>query len=239
MKKLLAVFLALVTVLSICLVSCGEPDITKPNNNENEDTEYYVPPSNDTGKENGSNSDSGTGSQSSKEEWKTISYSVYPVTNMNIRKGSENGAKVAVDQSTELKAVAVKNDKDGNPDWYKLDYNGEEYYADADYISTVLGDTKFTDLAETLTITVKENASDEDPYKVNLRDYASFGSGIKTTTVKKENTDVTPIKALKVSESGTWYYVEYNGKNFYLAVTSVTKPVLNGLPGNSGSELPG
>ena len=239
MKKLLAFSLALVTVLSISLASCGEPDITNPNNNEENDTEYYVPPTNDSSKESGNSSDSGTGSHTNKEEWKTISYSVYPVTNMNIRKGSENGAKVAVDQSTELKAVAVKEDKNGNALWYKLDYEGGEYYADANYVSEKLGDTKFTDLSEPLTITVKAHTSDEDPYKVNLRDYASFGSGIKTTTVKKENTDVTPIKALKVSESGTWYYVEYNGKNFYLAVTSVTKPVLNGLPGNSGSVLPG
>ena len=244
MKKLLAIFLALVTVLSVALVSCDNGGTTNNNDDPSNDTnEYFVPmPDDSDSGVSGENSGSGTSTGVSQEEWKTVSYSVYPVTDMNIRKSPSISNTVAtkeVKQSTELKAVAVKSDKNGNALWYKLDYNGEEYYAAADYVSENIGDTKFSDLTEALTITVKDNTSDEDPYKVNLREYPSFGIGVKTTTVKKENTDVTPIKALKKSESGTWYYVEYNGKNYYLAVTSVTKPVLNGLPGGSTGNLPG
>ena len=241
MKKLLAIFLALVTVLSVALVSCDNGGTTNNNDDPSNDTnEYFVPmPDDSDSGVSGENSGSGTSTGVSQEEWKTVSYSVYPVTDMNIRKGSTTGAEVSVKQSAELKAVAVKNDKNGDPDWYKLDYNGEEYYADAAYISTNIGDTKFNDLSEALTITVKAHKSDEDPYQVNLRDYPSFDSGVHVEPVKKENTDTNPIKALKQSESGKWYLVEYKGKNYYLAVTSVTKPYLEGIPGSSGSVLPG
>lgn len=236
MKKSLAILLALITLLSVVLVSCNNTG-TPSNTDDEGDNGLIVP----VGTDNGTGTGDGTGTGNvSTEEWETISYSVYPITDMNIRKGSTTGTKVAVKQSEALSAVAVKKDKNGDPDWYKLSYNNEEYYADAAYVSTNVGDTKFSALAEALTIKVKAHKSDEDPYQVNLRQYPSFDSAITTISVKKEHTDVNAIKAIQQSESGTWYYVEYNGNKYYLAVTSVTKPYLEGIPGNdTPGTLPG
>ncbi|MBQ9112192.1 MAG: hypothetical protein IJY08_01265 [Clostridia bacterium] len=242
MKKTLALFLALMTILSFALMTCNNNNNSNnTDNTEDDDGDLVVPPNSQTDNSTSGGDNSGSGTTSVPvEEWETISYTVYPIVDMNIRKGSTTGTKTPVSQSEALNAVAVKKDKNGDPDWYKLSYNGGEYYADAAYISTNIGDTKFSDLAEALTITVRSHTSDEDPYQVNLRDYPSFDSEVHVTPVKKVNTDVNPIKALKQSESGTWYYVEYNGAKYYLAVTSATKPYLDGIPGNnSGSDLPG
>ena len=250
MKKFLALFLVLAMLVSIVLVSCDKPD--DDNNDDGDGLIIDDPDKKPGGDKDGEGGDEGQlpGDQEGEKDppanqttESAISATVYPMTKMVIRKDSvTSDVKVIVERAQALSAVAVIKDAEGTDLWYKLSYDNATYYIDADYVTQNVQKATFSDLTEALTITVKQHdtANNEDPYQVNLREYPSFDSGVKTVTVKKEHTDVNPLVAKAVNGTGDWYIVTYNGVDYYLAVTSITKPVLNGLPAEGGEgNLPG
>jgi hypothetical protein len=251
MKKILAIFLALITILSIALVSCTNGGTTGNNGDDNGDDGLVAGDNNGGTNDTPGNNDLPGGNDTPGGDNTTpspnnsevaIETTVYPITDMKIRKDSINSETTkVVTRGTALSAVAVIKNAKGESIWYKLSYDNGTYYADADYVTTSLEKATFTDLATPLTIKVKAHGQNENPYGVNLRKFPSFDADLSTVTVKKEHTDVNAITATKVNGTGDWYYVTYNGENYYLAVTSATKNYLEGLPngGNTGSDLPG
>ena len=243
MKKFLALFLVLAMLATVALVSCD-----KTNDNTNDDDDLVIDDNPDDTTPGGSQGDdklpggdtTDVPPPANTTTETAISATIYPMTKMYIRKDSTTSdVKVIVERAQALTAVAVIKNADGVDLWYKLSYNNETYYIDADFATQNLQKATFTNLSETLTITVKQHGENEDAYQVNLRKNPSFDENVEIVTVKKEHTDVNPIVAKASNGTGDWYFVTYNGQDYYLAVTSVTKPVLNGLPAGGGEVLPG
>ena len=246
MKRFLAIFLALAATLTVSLTACGKKDENPDDTPDDPIIDTPVEPGTPGTPDDPSDPSQGTTDPNPNPNDQTtendVITTVYPMTDMVIRKDSITSSNTAtVTRGTALSAVGVIKNSLGDPIWYKLSYNGGTYYADADFVTENSSEATFTALSEELTIKVKNHPEGEDPYQVNLRKYPSFDSNVTTVTVKKEHTDVNPIIAKEVNGTGNWYYVTYNGSNYYLAVTSVTKPVLEGIPtgGSQGGDLPG
>ena len=246
MKRFLAIFLALAATLTVSLTACGKKDENPDDTLDDPIIDTPVDPGTPGTPDDPSDPSQGTTVPNPDKNDQTtendVTTTVYPMTDMVIRKDSITSSNTAtVTRGTALSAVGVIKNSLGDPIWYKLSYNGGTYYADADFVTENSSEATFTALSEELTIKVKNHPEGEDPYQVNLRKYPSFDSNVTIVTVKKEHTDVNPIIAKEVNGTGNWYYVTYNGSNYYLAVTSVTRPVLEGIPtgGSQGGDLPG
>ncbi len=239
MKKILAIFLALIMLLSVALVSCTNDKAGTAGTTGDDDDGGLVAGNKNNKDDDDENEGAGAGDDTpitGTEE--ALATKVYPMCDLHIRKGTQNGTKVKVTQSTELTTTHVIYGDDSEPAWYKVTYNNETYYANALYVSKNVAETKFAAPAEAITLTVKDTATNG----VNLRKYPSWDNSDSNTriTVSSTDTATNPISVLMVNEAGNWYKVSYKGSTYYLAITSATIPYLNGLPaGVGGEDLPG
>ena len=233
MKKFLAIFLALMMILSVSLVACSEKKkpVDDDENWEGEDT--YNPLGTGTTAITEDSDDDNNGPVSG--EWITKSDKVYVgINGTNLREGPGKSYKVGtkVNFGTELTRTGT------NGSWDKVTYNNVEYYVDSELVTTDGNDFAFgADLAEPIVLTVVGDN------KVNLRTSPFYSDDFKDENMGISGFDLTntsganSLKKLAVSASGDWYKVSYTGTTadgktytdaiFYLASSSVRAGYVN------------
>lgn len=227
MKKILAIFLALITILSITLVACNKDNNTRGDggNDDDGDNDIIVgtqnSDTNDTG--DGTGSDADTTSTS----WENVSYSIYTMAKATLREDASLKASDAgtVEANTTLQAIAKNNS------WYKISHNNRELYIHADLVTTNSSTAKFSTLAtaDQVTLKVKDSGDSAHPYTVNLRKAPVVSDDIETIehTIKHTDTANGELKKVGVNETGNWYIVSYKGSNYYLKINNDTSKVLD------------
>ena len=244
MKKFLALFLVLAMMLSVALVACSDTTTTSGNNNndvEDNDDDDFGFVSKDTNNDDETGNDTGnSGNTNVDTDWNTVAYTIYAMCNINIRTEPSAKAKSigTVPAKTALNATAKSTDEDDC--WFKISYDGSTYYVDADYVTTNLKEATFNNLEESaqFELTIKAPADSSNKNQVKLRKLPTFDAEFTFETVTNEDTNTNKMKVVGMNESGNWYIVEYKGDTYYLAVTSSTKPYLNGLPSAGGNDGP-
>lgn len=213
MKKILAIFLALITVLSITLVACNKDNTTKGNNTDDDgDDGDLIVGSQSTGdsEQNGSDavSDSGTVG-----EWEKAEYTVYSMGDgLRVRsKPSSSGNILGTVNIGDSLAAKEKNNE-----YYKVTYNGQEAYVVSAYVTINSKEAKFVDDAEKTNLVIKEEGKNEDPYEVNARELPIFTDDIVRIELTREKTLNGELKKVGENEAGNIYKVEYNGKTYYI-----------------------
>ena len=238
MKKLLALFLAILMIATVVLVSCNNNTGTTGDNNDEEETTpdenggLVIPDniqsSETTGDDSESTETSNKTNNTPSDEFETVSRTVYTYTKTKIRSSASMKAGVitTVEQSTQLNVVA-ENDK-----WYKVKYGADEGYVPQDFVTLNKDDTTFTELddADYKVIKIKANTdASGEPHKVNIRQYPIISDFLPEqevvvlTSVETANGELVKIGE---SKSGVWYLVAYNGKTFYLKINDATKPYI-------------
>lgn len=247
MKKFLALFLVLIMMLSVALVACSDDTTTTDGGNQGgveEDDDGFVSkkPNTDTNDtdDTGDTGNNGGNNGGDNGDWESANYNVYAMCKINIRAEASKSStlKGTVEAKTALTAVEKSTDEDDC--WYKVTYNNETCYVDADFVTTNSAEANFTNLEESayFNVTVKAHGTNENPYTVNLRKLPTFDADETTTVVTKEKTDTKPMKVIGMNDTKNWYIVEYDGETYYLAVTNSTKKFLAGLPSEGGNDGP-
>ena len=227
MKKVLAIFLALVIIMSVALVACGKKD-SKTSNNDDENGEEFVVKSNDSETTTDTGDDEGN---KKTNDWEPANYDVYAMANgLNIR-------SAASDTATKL-GVANIGDKftasEGNGEWYKITYSGTTAYISAVYVTAVLNEAQFNNDAEPTVFTFAESQNSK---KMNLRidPAVDTENGNKTLGITFE-VGKTPGTLTKTGQNvaGNWFIVQYDEDGagekvpvkYYLKITSQTSEIL-------------
>ena len=234
MKKILAIFLALIMIMSVALVACSNDRATTGGGEggvEDDDNDF-VSKKTDTSTDTDDES-----KKTNSGDWTALTNTtIYAMCKVNLRtadsKKSDTNIAKTVEAKTALTALA-KSDS-----WYKVSYEGQELYIDANYVGSSLEEATFTDLAEAdrFNVTIKAHGANEDPYSVCLGKLPTFDRSLEGTIyVKKANTDVNPLIVIAKNGTGSWYKVSYNNEIYYLCITSKTKPYLNGIPTSGGN----
>lgn len=247
MKKTLALLLALIMMLSVSLVACNNNSSNDGGNDDGiEDDDGFVglgttPVTDETDDE----SDTDT---SNDDEWAVRNFTAYSMCKMYLRAEASRKAKgiATIDGKTHLTVIAEATiTEDGSETvWYKVSYNNQELYANSDYLTTNIDDTNFNTLeaANQFKLTVKAQDNGDKSY-VNLRKLPTYDTKLaegNIISVSNEDTATKEITVVGKNDTGTWYMVKYDGVDYYLAITTSTKKVLEGLPtGGSDGDIIG
>ena len=216
MKKLLAVFLALMMVLSVSLMACKKDE--EPNLDDDvEDDDFIVNKNNkkdttDTGNENDDDdngADTSNGGNVS-SAWVDKTGTVYVCANQTrVRKAPD---KTSVVQG-KLNIGDAVNYTATNGLYYKFDYNGQVGYISAEFTDSVKSNTAFsapTTPAVNTAIHVKSDVISltlrTDPCMVDSADIIKAYIN-STCTANGEMT------ILEISDSGVWAKVKFKGKD--------------------------
>lgn len=219
MKKILAIFLALVTIMSVALVACDKNNggTTGGNSNDDDDDDIFVTQGNN--KETSDTDSKGTNNSSG---WQEVSVTIYAMGVVNLRSEANRSddsnvlAKTTIGQS--LSATAK------DEDWYKVSYNNQEAYISADFVTTNKAEATFVSCTETVLKVkqeiVNQNAStDYDKYcKVNVRTDPVVDSATETKHVLiYSDTANGELKLVGKNETGSWWKVTYKDNTYYIA----------------------
>ena len=247
MKKTLAIFLALIMILSVALVACKSKTTSSNTNEEEESNEFVVQNKNDTSDTSDGTDDEGNNTV----EWITngIPSTVYTMANVNIRSEANDKSSsviATVTLGTPLQVVAQSSEKDAYDvaKWYKVSYEGVERYVSGAWVSSNVNDTKFVDCTPEKLV-IKDSGIANSPYQVNLRSLpAVTTSTVVKTLTHKEATSNGELTKIAASESGLWFKVKYdvNGDGDtddaedigYIKMTSTIREYF-GLATSSGS----
>ncbi len=230
MKKTLAAFLALITISSVALVACNDdsPVNNDGGNNNGDEFEIIANPGtteSNTGSDTTDTGDNNNGLAGSFEDLSSPK-TLYVVSAVRIRTEptlKDSTVKVQVQAGTQLQATAK------NKNWYKITYNNEPCYVVAEYVTDDATVIEYKDVAEddtikTLTIAEKNGTSQQ----VNLREAPVVYDDVKFVTVtNKEVTADKPLVILQKNTAGNWYKVQYNNKEYYVAINSGTYDCFN------------
>jgi uncharacterized protein YgiM (DUF1202 family) len=208
MKKTLALFLALVTILSIALVACKSN--TPPVSSNDADDDVWAD------RANTSETSTDTSNNKTKGGWTEVNYTIYAMANdLNIREDDSASSKSLgkVNIGAALTATAKSDD------WYKISYNDGEAYVSADYITTDASEATFTDLTAPETLVIKEdtnNSYGEKGRNVNLRSNPVFDDESPYTTIYRNNTQNNELKKIAVNGKNNIWKVTYNNETYYI-----------------------
>ena len=216
MKKILAIFLALVMILSVALVACSKDKATTSGDGDggDDDDVFMAQNSKDT-------TDTGDDDKKDKVGYDAVNYTVY-VMGKDVRVRSEDSTGDNVLGYANIGDSFVATATDG--DWYKIAYNNSDAYISADYVTTNQNESVFegcdpTPLKIKNTV-VNENATtDTEKYaKVQLRSDPALTEATKKDQPVLIYTNTQNDELVKVGQnkSGTWYKVTYNGNTYYV-----------------------
>ena len=202
MKKTLALFLALITVLSVALVACKKktPSVSS---DDGEDDGQYVSLGDVT---------TGTGSDTSDTSKAGASWTDLTDKKVYLMADEVN---VRDDSTTKGKKLGVANMGDSfdaiatNGDWYKISYDGGEAYISATYVTTNSADATFNDYAEAeyKTLIVDQHGANQNAYNVNLRTFPSLDEIFEVVT--RETTEGGQLVKIGENQSGNIWKVKY------------------------------
>ena len=216
MKKILAIFLALMMIMSVSLAACSKDE---PNSNiDDDDDNGYVDKSTDS---------SDTSFDSSKNPTDTNNSSNSKPSSLV---WTDNNDTVYVRHSTYLRNSASSNDKSGivvelgdsltrkacsNGVWDKVDYDGNTYYI-YNYLLTVSkAEVTFNNITPVATSVINTGTTDQ-PTTLNLRTTPCYDESLDNLAVSgltKADTSNGELKVTGLNQSETWARVEYTDKN--------------------------
>ena len=211
MKKLLAVFLALMMVLSVSLMACKKDEQPRTDD-EVEDDDFIVNKNNkndttDTGDGKDDEDEGVDTSKGGNSGWVSEPVTVYVRANqVNVRaSASTKGAIVGNANMGDALTSESHNDS-----WYKITFNGAVAYISAAFVTANQNIVTFvepTTVAANSTITVKAGLT------CNLR---SDPAGEAESTLKGsiDSTKTTAngeLKIVKINKTGTWAEVRFTG----------------------------
>ena len=236
MKKILVVFLALLTILSLMFVACNKDGGgTSGGNNGDDDLVANTPPSGDEGNGDEGNGDEGNGegnnggNTTNTVTWENLGaegqgITVYSmVDGLNVRKTANANVsnnkytdKLGIGDSITAKAKATIKVNNVEYDWYKVDFNGQEGFVLAEYMTSNVKDTNFIRLDNPETLIIKEPTEGQS-YDTNAREYPAFGNYTSAVVLAYEakadsnqlSTKDGQLKKVAVNESGNIWEVEY------------------------------
>lgn len=236
MKKTLALLLALIMMLSVSLVACNNNSSNDGGNDDGiEDDDGFVglgttPVTDETDDE----SDTDT---SNDDEWAVRNFTAYSMCEMYLRAEASRSAKAitTIKEKTQLTVVAEATISESGAEtvWYKVSYNNQELYANSNYVTTNIEDTNFSSIEPTDQFTLTIKTPDEGVNTVNLRTILTYDRNLPEghiISVSNVDTQTKPMTVVAKNATGTWYKVKYDNKDYYLAISSSTKPYLVGLP---------
>lgn len=229
MKKILTLFLALITILSVTLVACN--DSTPPSTSDDGGEDEFVsrnPTTSDT-------SDDTDDKKNNTGAWTEVNYTIYAMADsLNIREEASSTSKSweKVNIGTSLTAVA-KND-----DWYKISYaNGTDgvAFVSADFVTTDASEATFKNLDTPEVLKIKEDTSNtygENGREVNLRQYPIFNDNSTYITVYRKNTENGELVKVAANTKGDIWKVQYTA-------AGATTPVTYYIGGNAFQHFEG
>lgn len=208
MKKLLAVFLALMMILSVSLMACSDKNEKDPSKEEEE--EDFVPSKETTGTTTANEEEDPEGTQAPVTSWTGKTGTVYVCAqNTNIRAAASK-------EAVRFGSVGIGytiNYTDYNGEWYKFTYNGKDAYISAAFTDNQKNNTTFvapTTVAENSVIHIKTSVKSltlrTDPCMENS---TNIVKGYLDSTCT-ENGEMT---ILQISDSGLWVKVQFKGKD--------------------------
>ena len=239
MKKTLAIFLVLVTLLSTTMVACKKktPAAVASDGDEGDEGIYVGQQQNLT---SDTKDTSGTGNNDT-AGWTEREGTVYVMGN-NVRIRSQ--------ANTNSNSIITSNTKIGdsfsftavNSKWYKITYNDAEAYISADFVTENAKEADFTTnkLATPVNLEIEEAPANWDKdgkgYSIILRVNASLAENSGDKYIYKA--DVTadkPLKKISENVAGNIWQVEYNGSTYYMG--SGSYKYCDGNPNNSGGNV--
>lgn len=235
MKKTLAIFLALIMILSVALASCNNKKPTSSSADDDPDNDFVAQTKTDDSGKNGTdtgNNNTPTG------VWTAANYAIYIMGNkVNIRSDANTGSNSKVLGSANIGDTFTATETNG--EWYKISYNDATAYINASYITTNQDEATFEE-CEATPLKVKDEVVDKnaekdiDKYaKVWLRTDPAITDDTATKYVLIYS-DTANGELVKVGQNkaGTWYKVEYNNGTYYIG--SLAFKYFEGYTGNTG-----
>ena len=203
MKKLLAVFLALMMILSVSLMACSDKNEKDPSKEEEED---FVPSKETTGTTTANEEEDPDANKApASNEWVNETGTVYVRANgVNIRAANRTNATI-IGSANFADALQYEG---YNNDWYKIKFNGTTAYISAAFVTGNQNTVVFEEHATLKTGTVIKVAAEKT---CNLRsDPAVAGSTLKGSidATKTANGELTIVK---INKTGTWAEVRFKG----------------------------
>lgn len=249
MKKLLAIFLALIMILSVALVACNKKTETTSSNNDDDSDDDFVVQTKDTESDTDDDNDDDDDDDKATGTWLTtdIPSKVYTFDDVNIRSEMSMSSSAVIktlDIGTELQVVAAysKIDEYDVPLWYKVNYEGAERYVSGAWVTANKDDTVFSECTPEILV-IKNSGNSSSPHNVNLRTDPALAESTLTNIVLShvEATSAGELKKVGSNTSGSWFIVEYdsdkNGtpERYYIKMSAEVRGCF-GLPTNSGSS---
>ncbi len=257
MKNTLAIFLALIMILSVSLVACNNNATTNGGNgggieDDDDDSGLVAGNKGDKNDEEDGNGDGGNGGNGgnvpSDSDWVTTTAKVYAMADqINLRTSPDTSAsskKCQVNRGTELNVIAksVQLDDYDKPVWYKISYTlgteTLELYVSGAWVEDSLEDTQFVDCEKTALV-MKDN---DQRWQVNLRsDPAVTDATLTNVLITKDNaTTAGELKKVAESKTGLWFKVEFDSNNdgtaeiYYIKMISSTREYFGLSSGSQG-----
>ena len=208
MKKLLAVFLALMMILSVSLMACQKDDL--PTNDDVEDDDFVANKNNtdttDTTDDKKDDDDAEDTSNGGNTSWINEPVTVYVRANgVNVRASAgKNGSIIGSANMGDSFASESHNDS-----WYKITYNGAVAYISASCVTANQNIVTFVDptaVAANSVITIKTGE------KCNLRsDPAGEVESTLKGSIDSTKTANGELKIVKINKTNTWIEVRFTG----------------------------
>ena len=204
MKKLLAVFLALMMILSVSLMACTKDK--EPANDDNEEEEPFVPSKETTGTtEANQEKDPDNTKAPTYDVWIGESGTVYVRANgVNIRASSKTNSTI-IGSANLGDALQYEG---FNDDWYKIKFNGATAYISSAFVIGNQNTVIFEEHATLKTGTVIKVSADKT---CNLRSDPAVASSTLKGSIDAAKTANGELTIVKINKTGTWAEVRFKG----------------------------
>lgn len=237
MKKILAIFLALVTIMSVALVACDKNNggTTGGNSNDDDDDDIFVTQGNN--KDTSDTDDSKDSTNSDVDAWSTVSCNIYSMVDQLNVLDAVNGKTTVKSYKLFETLTAVEK----NSSWYKVTYdNGKVGYVRACYVTESANSANFTDLATPEKITIAEKYKEKEvtlrtnPALVTNEDVKDGASSTYFDTYEGESGKT--LYKVGANADNTWWKVSFNadGTNPVYVKLGTDARLLFGLGGSNG-----
>ena len=208
MKKFLALFLALITILSVSLVACGDKDDKNPAATTDPNDDIFTgDPSVTSGNDSGSDTTPTTtlppvNLTYTEDTARTTVYVTYGA-NCNIRTADNDSATVVGSAAFGASYQRIKY----NDVWTAINYNGQERYIQTKFLDTIAEKVSFSTIDPGVTVySIAETSLclrwalySDDTREITDAEYVDKG-----------------VAMTKIGENGTgWSKVLYNDKTLY------------------------
>lgn len=206
MKKLLAVFLALMMILSVSLMACSDKKEKEPNEDDVEDD--FVPNSNkeNTGTTEANQEEDPEGTKApATNAWVNESGTIYVRANgVNIRASNRTNATIigTANFADDLQYEGYDND------WFKIKFNGTTAYISAAFVIGNQNTVIFEEHATLKEGTAIKVAADKS---CNLRSDPAVASSTLKGSIDASKTANGELTIIKINKTGTWAEVRFKG----------------------------